>query len=103
MTLGQIGIIFEDYNGGLVKDIVVTANKQQNTGLTENCLLQSIYVNRLNTYINAVLMPPLKFRTLKGMLSLLNNNHILKYSSLERNSQNKADKTSKCDIRIGDY
>ena len=103
MTLGQIGIIFEEYDGALVKDIVVTANKEQNTGLTENCLFQSIHVNRLNTYINVVLMPPLKFRTLKGMSSLLKNIHILKYSSLERNNQNKPDKTSKCNIRIGDY
>ena len=103
MGLGQIGIIFEEYNGGLVKDIVVTANKQQNTGLTENCLFQSIHVNSPNTYINAVLMPHLKFRTLKEMLSLLNNIHILKCSSLERNNQNKPDKTSNHDIRIGDY
>ena len=103
MALGQIGIIFEEYDGALVKDIVVPANKEQNTVLTENCLFQSIHVNRLNTCINAVLMPPLKFRTLKGMSSLLKNIHILKYSSLERNNQIKPDITSKCNIRIGDY
>ena len=52
MGLGQIDVIFGEYTGGFIKDIVVIANKQQNTGPTERCLFQRIHVNRLNTYIH---------------------------------------------------
>ena len=31
MALGQIGIIFEEYDGALVKDIVVPANRAEHS------------------------------------------------------------------------